>query len=438
MDGALGTSGGRMTYVLRPFVLCLRYWPQLAACYLLGLLGRRGAIELAAWAGWDNDVWAALIMPLAGLARLGSYVAMFFVLRRAIPALAALPSRSARSIDVFSTVIVPFFAIYLAWKLFAEDWIAFEAQALEYRIGDAMMTPGPVELHPETLPVSNLTWALIFAALVARYVLSRFKDRMPGWVIAIRVYVDALWVFLGVSFAASKDLKIVLNPTGWLSERRIVVWFSETRAELFSHLRPLEALWDTATWAVSTVFGGATIPLLWLAVAAIVYGVTIPEDWRGAARRVAGQRAHWVFERAAREKRVRQRWSQLPDVHRAEARDWMLSRLGNYRTITDAARLILHGGVLALSLYVLGYLGLAWLDMAGSFYRPEVRAGYLFRGAAWVLGPHPKSFWDWAQPAMVLASHLIIEPLRVCLIASTVAYCVENAHPKEVKEASAP
>lgn len=419
-----------MRYLLRPFALCFRYWPQLAACYLLGLLGRRGAIELAAWAGWDNDLWASLIMPLAGLARLGSYVAMFFVLRRAIPALAALPSRPARSIDVFSTIIVPFFAIYLAWKLFAEDWIAFEARALDYRIGDAMTSPAVTELHPETLPVGNLTWVLILAALVARYVLGRVKDRLPQWMIAIRVYVDALWVFLGVSFAATKDLTFLLNPTGWLSERRIVVWFNETRAELFSHLRPLEALWDTLVWVVSTVFGGATIPLLWLAVAAIIYGVSMPEDWRGAARRVAGQRADWVLgHTTARQKRLRERWSRLPEVRRAEARDWALSKLGNYRTITDAARLILHGGVLALSLYVLGYLGLAWLDMAGSFYRPEMRAGYLFREAAWLIGPHPRQFWDWAQPTLIFVSHLIVEPLRVCLIASTVAYCLEHVRP---------
>ncbi len=84
--------------------------------------------------GWDNDLWASLIMPFAGLARLGSYVAMFLVLRPAIPALAALPRRSARRIDVFSNVIVPFFAIYLAWKLFAEDWLAFEQRALDYRV----------------------------------------------------------------------------------------------------------------------------------------------------------------------------------------------------------------------------------------------------------------------------------------------------------------
>lgn len=428
-----------MNALLRPLVLCLRFWPQLAACYLLGLLARRGAIELAAWAGHDNDVWASLIMPLAGLARLASYVAMFFVLRSAIPVLAALPRRSARRVDVFSTVIVPFFAIYLAWKLFAEDWIAFEGRSLDYRIADAIATPGITELHPETLPVGTLTWALIFAALVLRYVLSRLRDRLPGWMLGVRVYVDALWVFLGVSFAASKDLTFFLNPTGWLSQRRIVVWFNETRAELFSHLRPLEMVWDTVTWAVTTVLGGATIPLLWLAVAAIVYGVTMPEDWRGAARRLAGRPADLLFERAAaREELVRARWSRLPDVRRHEARDWLLSRLGNYRTITDAARLIMHGGVLALSLYVLGYLGLAWLDMAGSFYRPEVRAGYLFRGVAWWLGPHPMAFWDWAQPALVFVSHLIIEPLRVCLIAATVAYCAEHVGSNKTRAASAP
>ena len=78
----------------------------------------------------------------------------------------------------------------------------------------------------------------------------------------------------------------------------------------------------------------------------------------------------------------------------------------------DSARLILHGGVLALSLYVLAYLGLAWLDMAGSFYRPEVRVGYLFRGAAWLLGPHPVAFWDGVRPTpSSLFSHMIIEPL---------------------------
>jgi hypothetical protein len=38
-------------YLLRPFDLWWRHFPQLAALYLLGWLGRKGATELAAYVG---------------------------------------------------------------------------------------------------------------------------------------------------------------------------------------------------------------------------------------------------------------------------------------------------------------------------------------------------------------------------------------------------
>lgn len=428
-------------YLLRPFALWWRYLPQLVALYLLGWLGRKGAIELAAFVGCDNDVWASLIMPFAGLARLGSYVAMFLLLRPAIPALAALPRRSARSVDVFANIIVPFFAIYLAWKLFAEDWLDFETAALNYRVDEAMTaaltTNQTSDLHPDQLPVSTATWVIIFSALVLRYVLGRFKENLPSWMIAVRVYVDALWVFLTVSFAASQGLNFLINPTGWIAERRIVVWFNDTRAELFSHFAPLEHLWDAAMLLLRTVFGGATIPLLWLAVAGIAYGVSMP-DWRGAARRVVGGRADRVFDRAAAgRKKFSDRGWRVPQTSREKLRAWVYGKLGNYKTIVDSARLILHGGVLALSLYVFGYLGLAWLDMAGAFYRPEVSIGYLFRFIAWLFGPHPLSFWNGFADTIALISHMIVEPLRVCLIASTVAYCLEQVRTDETATAAA-
>jgi hypothetical protein len=112
--------------------------------------------------------------------------------------------------------------------------------------------------------------------------------------------------------------------------------------------------------------------------------------------------------------------------------------MGNYSTIADSARLILHGGVLGLTLYIFGYLGLAWLDMAGAFYHPEVGLGYLFRFIAWILGPHPISFWDGFSDTIALISHMIVEPLRVCLIASTVAYCLEQVRTEQATAASAP
>ena len=432
---------GPVRYLLRPFDLWWRHFPQLAAIYLLGWLGRKGAIELAAYVGWDNDVWASLIMPFAGLARLGSYIAMFLVLRPAIPALAALPRRSARSVDVFANIIVPFFAIYLAWKLFAEDWLDFETAALDYRVDEAvtnaLATGQANDFHPDQLPVSTITWVIIASALVLRYVLGRLKDKLPGWMIAVRVYVDTLWVFLALSFAASQGVSFLVKPDQWIAQRRIVVWFNETRAELFSHFQPLESLWDAAMAVLRTVFGGATLPLLWLAVAGIIYGVSMP-GWRGAARRVVGAHADKVFDRAAasREKFSERRWD-VPRTVGEKIREWALGKLGNYSTIADSSRLILHGGVLAISLYVLGYLGLAWLDMAGAFYHPEVGNGYLFRFIAWLFGPHPLAFWHGFADTISLVSHLIVEPLRVCLIASTVAYCLEQVQSEEATTASA-
>ena len=87
---------------------------------------------------------------------------------------------------------------------------------------------------------------------------------------------------------------------------------------------------------------------------------------------------------------------------------------------------ILFSGFLALSLYVLAYLGLAWLDMSGSFYRPQLGSGYLYRGMAWVLGPHPYLFWNPMSDVLALISHMIVEPLRIALIASTLGFCVER------------
>jgi hypothetical protein len=423
-------------YVLRPFALWWRYFPQLVALYLLGWLGRKGAIELAAYIGWDNDVWASLIMPFAGLARLGSYVAMFLVLRSAIPVLAALPRRSARSVDVFANIIVPFFAIYLAWKLFAEDWLDFETAALDYRVADSMtrvLTTGESSggLHPDELPISAVTWTIIATALVTRYVLGRFKENLPGWMIAVRVYVDALWVFLALSFAASQGVGFLLDPMGWIGQRRIIVWANNSRAELFSYFQPLEALWDAWMAVLRTAFGGATIPLLWLAVAGIIYGVSMP-DWRSAARRVVGDRADMVFERAAAgRKKFSERGWHVDQTIGEKVVGWARGKLGDYSTIVDSARLVLHGGVLAIVLYICGYLGLAWLDMAGAFYHPEVSIGYLFRFTAWLLGPHGLYFWNGFADTIALISHIIVEPLRVCLIATTVAYCLEQVRAKD-------
>lgn len=417
-----------MRYLLQPVTLCIRYFPQLAACYLVGLLLRIGAIELAIRVGYNNNLWASLIMPLAGMARLGSYVAMFLVIRHGIPTLAAVPARSARQIDTFATIIVPFFAIYLAWQMFREDWLAFEYGAVPYRMGEAMTSPEPRELDPSQLPVSTVTVIIIGVALLTRILLSRLKDKMPTWLLPVQVYLDALWVFLVLTFSASHGVTLLLNPSAWLAERRVVVWFNDTRENIFSHFQPLESAWNAAIWAISTVFGGAAVPLLWLAVACIVYGATPKPDWHAAARRIGGDRAgRWIDHSAPTRTQLTTRWQRVPGKVRTELHDQLTGQIGKFKPIVDSAHVIIAGGLFALSLYVLGYVGLAWLDMSGSYLRTQLGSGYLFRGIGWLLGPHDIMFWGGTWDLMGLISHTVTEPLRVCLVATMLAWCLERS-----------
>ena len=405
-----------------------RYWPQLAACYLLGLLGRRGAIELAAWAGYDNDLWASLIMPLAGLARLGSYVGD-------VPGAAAGDSRSwphfrvvrCASVDVFATVIVPFFAIYLAWQLFREDWLAFESRALDYRVGEAMTTPGVTELHPDSLPVSTVTWVVIAVALSARYVLSLFKDGLPRWVLAVRVYIDALWVFLVLTLRSTTESRSSLDPAGWLAQRRIVLWFNDTRAELFSHVRPLEARLGRrhvgVAHGVRRRHGAAAV--------AGRRGHRLRGDpcrtGVATARQFARDRASVVAGAARRPQQARAGgWKRLPGRVRRELGDYAGSQLGSSRP-SPTPRACSCAAACSRSRCTCSAIS-CW---RGSTCRaastaPNWGPAALFRGMAWALGPHPQTFWNGVYDALTLTSHLIVEPLRICLIAVTLGYCLQR------------
>jgi hypothetical protein len=243
---------------------------------------------------------------------------------------------------------------------------------------------------------------------------------LPTALIALRVYIDALWVFLVLTFSLAAGITVLIKPGDWLSHRRLVVWFNTVRADAFSHVQPLQTAWQGFMWLVRTAFGGAAVPLMWLAAAGIVYGVSAQIDWPTVLRRTGapGETAAGVTER----------WRQTPEQLRTRAAEYAKSKTGRFGPIVDAARLILHGGVVGLSGYVLAYLVLAWLDMRGSFYRTQLTEGYLYRGMAKVLGPHGPEFWSAFGGTMSLASQLIVQPLRIALVAAMFAYCVRRAN----------
>jgi len=417
-----------VSFALRRMAVCLQRWPQLVAIYLVGLLARDGAIGLAAWAGHDNDVWASLIMPLAVLARLGALVAMLLVLRPCFPELSVATAQPRRPINVFASVIVPAFAIYLGWQMFKEDWLAFEARALGYRVGEAISSANPAEVHFDSFPNSRTTVVIIIAALVIRLVLRLLGDNLPRWTALLKIYIDSLWVFLVLTFSASEGVKLITNPGGWVKERRVVVWLDSVINSLIAPFHPLQVAWQATCEATRLLLGSAAVPLIWLVIAGIVYGVSTRTSWVSAGRRVVGERADTMLEHITRRgQKVHSRWQSMPEKVREKTRDDAADQLGKYRPIAEAGRLIAHAGVLGLAVYVLAYLALAWLDMSGSYYSGQLAPGYLFRGMAKLLGPHPFEFWAGIDGTLKLLSHIIIEPLRVCVVATAFAYCVHHA-----------
>src|SRR3546814_13520776 len=64
--------------------LLAAHWPALMAWFLVGILGRYLAIEFAGFVGASTAIGGFLLLPLASLARLISFVAIFLVLRDGI------------------------------------------------------------------------------------------------------------------------------------------------------------------------------------------------------------------------------------------------------------------------------------------------------------------------------------------------------------------
>ena len=429
------------TLLLRPLLLWVRYLPQLAACYLVGQLCHQGAIELTARFGAHNELWADVLMPFAGFSRLASFIAMFLVLRSAIPALDRLPRTTARNIDLFSNVVMPFMAIYIGWQFLRDDWIAFAQTSLYY-----MNIDGPhdqiTEINPSDIPISNIAWALIIGAFVLQRLLKWFQDRTPEWFIAIRLYLQVFWVFLTLSFAANAGATVLLKPGDWFKQRRIVVWF-DSLGKHATNGHPVVKASQSVLGAIwHAVVDVAAMPLLWLVIAGLVYGVSASATWRGVARSFAGDRAVAAVDRAApaqahlkeRVDRLGARSQSVLDRVWKSLTAQVKSQFGKYGTILGSARPILHGGLVPIALYVLAFVGTAWLSMTDTFYRAQVESGYLVRFFAWAIGWHDEVFWLGPGSLLFTLSDTLVTTLRICLVASTYAYCAEKIEAEQAND----
>jgi len=386
--------------------LLAAHGPALLAWMLGGTLAHFLLLKLAALVGARSAVGGILLVPLAALALLIAYVAMLLVLRDGMPslrALAPLPGaseddRRARRAAFLNGVlggILPFFAFYAAWGFLRSDVAAYLNDAFEWQFawGLSAAVEGTAFDRSRTiddLGVNPLTVGILVIAFAGRWAFKRFGSRLPRILGVFAVYLEALWVYLAAYVLAD----LIGLFTSWVQTRQGLVWLADLRAGLTGWLEPVGIAWDAVGWALGEAGGIMLLPLAWLTIAGVIYGQAVKaEAPRIAVRRLDG---------------IRTRYGAIPQRVRRRLSDLWGGATGRFRPIWAAIVLMWRAGPVLIGAYVLLFtiitLGEQWLMIALS------RA----------VGPHNVlTLWAPITLAIVTGVGVIVEPVRIALIAST-------------------
>ncbi|WP_197281089.1 hypothetical protein [Microbacterium sp. No. 7] len=378
--------------------LLAAHWPAILAWFFAGVLANHLLLQLAGTVGAYSALGGALLLPLGILARVVSYVAMFLVVRdgmRQLGLVAPYPPRGRERRQTFVrsllASILPFIAFYGASGLLRDDVNAYFQRVLQVRtqlllqhgpdaeVGDA--ANGWLELGPGTL-------ALIVVAFGIRWLLDRHRDRLPRWSVLLSVYLETLWVFL----AATAVGDLVARVSAWVQTRQAMVWLDDVRSWLADLFTPVIWAWDGVLWLAGQVGEVMLLPLAWLTIAGVVYGQAVAHaPVRVAHRSVAAAQA---------------RWAGVPGWLRTRLVDLWNDLTGRFQPIWRAIVLMWRAGPVLIGTYVLAFAVLRALEPVVGF------------GITRLIGPHDlQGFWMVNDQIILLAIPLVIEPLRIALVA---------------------
>jgi hypothetical protein len=354
-------------------------WPALVAIFLAGWIANYLLIRFGGFVANIDPLYGQLVLPLAVLARVASYVAMFLVLRPGKPFAEALASS-----------VLPFLIVFATWGLIKDDWVAFSIAQLEQR------DFGAENEVPLFIGVTPVTITVVVVAFVLRFVLKRFASKLPRWVSFVAAYLEAVWIFIALDVIG----QLLAGVPQWLQTRRIVVWVTEVVESLKDAFAPVRWLADAAAWLIDRAGTVIGLPLAWLTLAGIVYAVTI------VARTPTGVTAA-----------ATKRWGAIPGFLRKRMAELAADLGGRWTPISSAVRLIWRAGIVTMALFVLAYAVLDTSTLWISF------------GINRMLGPHELQWWASTDTAFSLLIDLLVEPLRLSLIAATWAYCLTRSEP---------
>ncbi|SDX95567.1 hypothetical protein SAMN05421681_109158 [Lysobacter enzymogenes] len=309
------------------------------------------------------------------------------------PVVSLAGSARDRWIAPLAVALLPFFAYYAGWG-------ALE-NLRRYFVTEYVLSVVEPESLKHVLKLKGL-WIALAVAWAVRW-FSKRRATATGhasWT-ALATVCEAYWVFVGVAAIA----QAIKAGQEWWHERAVYVavgdWW-ESPTALFKTLAPtkraLAPVWDFVT----TAAGAVALPLIWLAITAIVYGI----DLRKAQRIDA---ADAPLERAvARFKAMHFTLRMLADKASA---GWTSKGV----PVVNSLRLVLRAGLPALLTLCVCWQLLAFLD------------SWSWRWMQQVVGPKDPA-WQQVEGQIYAAflntplsfrPSLFTDVLRVALLAAT-------------------
>lgn len=414
-----------------------RLLPQLLGVFLLGWLGSQLAMKLAIQLG-DTSAWLALItFSLNFLCQLVAIVVILQLAGRELGIRDVIPAEERVTDDrdtsltrLLALTLLPFLALYAAFGEVNDAAIQLANEQL-FRNGAFGNQDSVLGVLNEAA-TQHTGWliALLIGIYVVRRVLDEVHDRTGNRIFGLLVaLVESFFLLLVIM----GGIRIWQQFRIWLNDRTLFGWVDAVRGMV---LDSLSVLWvglpDIVVRAAEFVrdeiwplfWGVLSQPIVWLAVAALVFGsnvTSLAELWRRGrpvASRLPGATA--LARRAQeRSRRLAQRKQQATPPTRArwvanEARELLLSDVNDkYLPTIHSIRLVLRAGFVFLAAYVVLYTLL------------EVVANLLQTLIYLLVGGHQVEYWFLFGPFFDLLFELPLEPLRLCLLAVAFFRCLE-------------
>ncbi|TGQ80324.1 hypothetical protein EN850_13700 [Mesorhizobium sp. M8A.F.Ca.ET.207.01.1.1] len=420
--------------IIRPislsFSLLRRFWPQLVALVLAGVLTGDLLLQLAAKVALANHFAGLAMLTLVALAQLVVTVAMFHVLRPGLPNVLAAQRgadkaaeskvagketsdadrRGSRLVRMITIALLPFFAYYAAWG-FLGDIVRQYSRASLDQAGFGQ--------SGNVLDVLDSRWLLISVAvswLIRR--LAKFMQTKTTatsfWQIVV-VICETNWIFVGLyvisrwkdsalQWLMSRNFWSVLQASidGLASPVPVATAAPVVTAASAAPVVPVEITSIAASTVAVNLFFYMLLPLIWLVMAALIYGYEVRDD--AALMRVNG-----------RVERFGQRYAGLPKFLRDFVEHFIAGYRSRYLPIANGVRLTVSSSLLLLCTLIVGYRLLDW------------GAAWLWLGATRLIGPHELDVWQilshgvtllFGSPFQDSSTGILIEPIRICFLAA--------------------